>query len=135
MRYLLDTNIISNVIDHPTGKAAGRIRQAAPRVDVVTSIVVVAELRYGYTKISSARLKGAYERFFQSVTVESWEAPFDHVYAEIRTALEKKGKLIGAMDMMIAAHAMATNAIVVTANERHFREVPELKVENWMAQA
>lgn len=132
MRYLLDTNIISSVVDHPTGMAAARIRRIEPAATIVTSIVVAAEIRYGYTKIASTRLKRAYERFFQVIAVESWEAPFDHVYADIRTLLERKGRLIGAMDMMIAAHAVATEATLVTANERHFGQVPELKVENWL---
>ncbi len=131
MRYLLDTNMISEVIDQPIGPAATRVRQAASRATVITSIIVVSELRYGYTKISSRRLKEAYELFFGTIAVEGWEAPFDHVYAEIRSALEKKGRAIGAMDMLIAAHALATEATVVTANERHFSQVPDLNVENW----
>jgi tRNA(fMet)-specific endonuclease VapC len=132
MRYLLDTNIISNVIDFPNGAAATRIRKANPGDVILTSIIVAAELRFGYTKVGSQRLREAYERFFQSVAVESWEIPFDHVYADIRSFLEKKGRIIGAMDLMIAAHAVATEATVVTANERHFSQVPELKFENWL---
>jgi tRNA(fMet)-specific endonuclease VapC len=132
MRYLLDTNIISNVIDFPNGGAATKIRNASPSDRLVTSIIVAAELRYGYTKIGSRRLKEAYERFFQSITVESWQTPFDHVYADIRSFLERKGRTIGAMDLMIAAHAKATEATVVTANEKHFSQVPDLKFENWL---
>lgn len=132
MRYLLDTNIISNVIDYPTGAAAGRLREDAGSASIVTSIVVVAELRYGYTKIASVRLQQAYERFFGSITIEGWGTPFDHVYADIRDHLEKKGRPIGAMDMLIASHARATDAIMVTANEKHFSQVPGLKIENWL---
>ncbi|MDQ6433655.1 type II toxin-antitoxin system VapC family toxin [Mesorhizobium sp. LHD-90] len=131
MRYLLDTNIISDVIDQPTGLAAARIRQEVRRAAIVTSILVVSELRYGYTKISSKRLKAAYEIFFENIAIESWETPFDYVYADMRSALEEKGRPIGAMDMLIAAHALATDATVVTANVRHFSQVPNLKIENW----
>jgi len=132
MKYLLDTNIISNVIDFPRGAAAARVRQEAIAGNVVTSIIAVAELRYGYTKIASQRLKEAYERFFESIPIEGWETTFDHVYADIRDQLEKKGRPIGAMDMLIAAHAMAKEAIVVTANVKHFSQVPGLKIENWL---
>lgn len=132
MRYLLDTNVISNVIDDPTGAAAARLREEAGSANIVTSIIVVAELRYGYTKIASGRLRQAYERFFGSIEIEGWEIPFDHVYADIRDQLEKKGRPIGAMDMLIASHAKATDAIVVTANEKHFSQVPGLKIENWL---
>ncbi|QPC85464.1 PIN domain-containing protein [Mesorhizobium sp. NBSH29] len=131
MRYLLDTNIISDVINLPTGQVAAKIRQEALRASIVTSILVVSELRYGYTKISSKRLKAAYEMFFENLVIESWETPFDHVYADMRSALEERGKPIGAMDMLIAAHALATDATIVTANVRHFSQVPDLKVENW----
>ncbi|QCI97000.1 type II toxin-antitoxin system VapC family toxin [Agrobacterium larrymoorei] len=132
MRYLLDTNAISHVIDFPRGSVAQRIRTEAVTGTLVTSVIVVAELRYGYTKISSRRLRDAYETFFESLPIENWEAPFDHVYADIRDQLTKKGRSIGAMDMLIAAHALATDAVVVTANIKHFSEVPGLKVENWL---
>nr|WP_210246652.1 type II toxin-antitoxin system VapC family toxin [Rhizobium sp. RU20A] len=133
MRYLLDTNIISNVIAHPLGKVARRVRTEVMAGNVFTSIIVVSELRFGYTKVSSKRLKEAYDRFLGGIVVENWERPFDHVYAELRAEMERKGKLIGTMDMLIATHAVATDAIVVTANEREFSRVPGLRVENWMA--
>ncbi len=98
----------------------------------MTSIIVVAELRYGYTKISSRRLRDAYEAFFEGLPIENWELPFDHVYADVRDQLTKRGRSIGAMDMLIAAHALATDATVVTANVKHFSEVHRLKVENWL---
>jgi tRNA(fMet)-specific endonuclease VapC len=131
MKYLLDTNIISNVIDFPRGEVAVRVRREAVAGTVATSIIAVAELRYGYTKVSSQRLREAYERLFESIKIEEWKAPFDHIYADIRDKLEKKGRPIGGMDMLIAAHAMATDAIVVTT-DKHFLEVPGLKVENWL---
>jgi tRNA(fMet)-specific endonuclease VapC len=133
VRYLLDTNTISNLVDFPSGAGAKRVREAAAAdAQIVTSIVVVAELRFGYTKISSRRLKDAYERIFQSIAVEDWRTPFDHVYGEIRSMLEKRGSKIGAMDMLIASHALATDAVVVTGNEREFCRVPGLKIENWL---
>lgn len=132
MRYLLDTNIISNVIAHPLDQVARRVRTEVTAGNVFTSIIVVSELRFGYTKVSSTRLKEAYDRFLDGIVVEDWEKPFDHVYAELRSEMERNGKLIGTMDMLIATHGIATNATVVTANEREFSRVPGLKVENWM---
>ncbi|MEX6508596.1 PIN domain-containing protein [Jiella sp. M17.18] len=131
MRYLLDTNIISDAVELPAGRAAGRIREVFPSASIVTSIIVVSQLRYGYTNVSSKRLKAAYELFFSGISVEDWEVPFDHVYADIRSALDKKGRPLGAMDMLIAAHAVATDAVVVTADAA-FRHVDGLRVENWL---
>ncbi|MGV8939748.1 MAG: type II toxin-antitoxin system VapC family toxin [Allorhizobium sp.] len=133
MRYLLDTNIISNVINQPRGAASVSLREKAGAGTIVTSIIVAAEIRFGYTKIKSRRLQDAYEQFFKSLTVEKWEAPFDHAYANIRSDLERLGQPIGAMDMLIAAHAVATDAVVVTGNVKHFSLVPNLKVENWLS--
>jgi tRNA(fMet)-specific endonuclease VapC len=135
MRYLLDTNILSDVINSPKGAAAARVRLEAIAGNIAISIIVVAELRYGYTKIASQRLKDAYEKLFDSIPIEAWEKPFDHVYANIRSELERKGRVIGAMDMLIAAHALATDAVMVTANESEFSRVPGLKIENWLRQA
>ncbi|WP_102961190.1 PIN domain-containing protein [Mangrovicella endophytica] len=131
MRYLLDTNIISDAVGSPTGRSASRIRDVFSSASIVTSIIVVSELRYGYTKISSKRLRAAYELFFSGIPIEDWEVPFDHVYADIRSALDKNGHPLGAMDMLIAAHAMATDAVLVTADAA-FRHVGGLRVENWL---
>ena len=131
MRYLLDTNIISDAVESPTGRSASRMREAFSSASIVTSIIVVSELRYRYTKVSSKRLKAAYELFFRGIPIEHWEVPYDHVYADIRSALDKKGRALGAMDMLIAAHAVATDAVVVTADAA-FLHVDGLRVENWL---
>jgi tRNA(fMet)-specific endonuclease VapC len=131
MRYLLDTNVISEVVERPVGDLANKVRGAAASSTIVTSIIVASELRFGYTKIGSGRLKEAYEMFFNSIEIEDWVEPFDQVYADLRSALERQGKLIGAMDLLIAAHAYATDATVVT-DDRAFLQVSGLKVENWL---
>lgn len=131
MRYLLDTNVISEVVERPAGELAGKVRRAATSSTIVTSIIVTSELRFGYTKIKSGRLKEAYEMFFNSIEIEEWVAPFDEFYADLRSALERQGIVIGAMDMLIAAHAYATDATLVT-DDRAFLQVPGLKVENWL---
>jgi tRNA(fMet)-specific endonuclease VapC len=131
MKYLLDTNVISNIIRFPRDAAAEKIRRVDV-ADVFTSIIVSAELRYGYIKVSSARLERLIEPFLESIQIADWTAPSDFIYARLRDELEKTGRPIGAMDTMIAAHALAFDAIVVTDNEKHFSRVPGLKVENWL---
>ena len=66
-----------------------------------------------------------------TLSIEAWEHPADLAYAKIRCALEQAGTPISANDLLIAAHALALDSTLVTANEREFRRVPGLKVENW----
>lgn len=131
MRYLLDTNAISDAVERPIGNVATRIRQLSDTASIVTSIIAVSELRYGYTKISSRRLKEAYDAFFESIQIESWEKPFDYIYGDLRSELERRGKTLGAMDMLIAVHALATDAVVVS-DDRAYSQVPGLITENWL---
>ncbi len=131
MRYLLDTNIISNVIRYP--RAASATRVARSKVgDLGTSIVVSAELKFGYVKKRSKRLEEVVERLLASFEIAPWEAPADIAYARLRTHLELRGTPIGQNDMLIAAHAIALGAILVTGNDREFARVPDLRVENWL---
>lgn len=131
MKYLLDTNIISSVVKFPEGPAALKLRQVVDE-EVGTSIIVCAELRFGCRKTGARRLEREYEIFFDSIRVEDWCGPLDFTYADIRAAVERAGTSVGAMDLLIATHAMALDAILVTGNEREFSYVPGLKVENWL---
>jgi tRNA(fMet)-specific endonuclease VapC len=131
MKYLLDTNIISHAMRYPDGPAALRLETAAEDT-LLTSILVQAELRFGYIKSGVARHRVAVEALLAQLHVEDWSQPADVVYAELRTTLQRAGTLIGQMDMLIAAHALALNAVIVTNNEREFSRVPGLKVENWL---
>lgn len=132
MRYMLDTNIISDLIRNPQGKAAKRIAKVG-EPDVCTSIIVAAELRYGSTKSGSKRLVRAVEDLLGEIDVLPFDAPADAEYGEIRSKLESDGQLIGGNDLLIAAHARAVGATIVTANIREFRRVRGLQVENWLA--
>lgn len=134
MKYLLDTNVISNVIRYPDGEAAKRVAQLS-RGELWTSIIVSAELKFGYTKTSSERLERLIEGLLASFEVAPWEAPTDTVYARLRTDLEEKGTPIGQNDMLIAAHALALDAVLVTDNKKEFSRVPGLKIENWLQAA
>ena len=131
-RYLLDTNIISDLIRNPRGKAAKRIARVGEN-NICTSIIVAAELRYGCAKSGSARLLKAVEDLLSEIDVLPFDIPADAGYAGIRAGLEAAGKPIGGNDMLIAAHAHATGVTIVTANEAEFKRVRGLKVENWLA--
>lgn len=131
-RYMLDTNIISDLIRNPQGKAAKRIAKVGED-NVCTSIIVAAELRYGCAKSGSERLFKVVEGLLEEIDVLPLEMPADSEYGGIRAELEASGKPIGGNDLLIAAHAYATGAIIVTANADEFRRVRGLKVENWLA--
>lgn len=131
-RYMLDTNIISDLVRNPQGKAAKRIAQAGED-SVCTSIIVAAELRYGCAKSGSTRLFKAVEDLLGEIDVLPFEVPADAEYGAIRCELEAAGRLIGGNDMLIAAHARATGATIVTGNIDEFRRVRGLAVENWLA--
>jgi tRNA(fMet)-specific endonuclease VapC len=129
---MLDTNIISDLIRNPQGKAAKRIAKVGED-NICTSIIVAAELRYGCVKNGSKRLLKAVEDLLGEIAVLPLDVPADTEYGGIRAALEAAGKPIGGNDLLIAAHAYATDATIVTANTGEFKRVRGLKVENWLA--
>jgi len=130
--YMLDTNIISDLIKNPQGKTAKRIAKVGED-NVCTSIIVAAELRYGCAKSGSKRLLKAVEDVLGEINVLPLDVPADAEYGGIRSELEAAGKLIGSNDLLIAAHAYATGATIVTANTDEFKRIRGLKVENWLA--
>ena len=129
---MLDTNIISDLIRNPRGKAAKRIARVGED-NICTSIIVAAELRYGCAKSGSRRLLKAVEDLLGEINVLAFDVPADANYGEIRAELETTGKPIGGNDLLIAAHAYAIGAAVVTANTGEFKRIRGLKVENWLA--
>ena len=130
-RYLLDTNILSDLVRNPQGRVAARIADAGEDV-VCTSIIVAAELRFGAAKNGSERLTRQLERILSVIDVQPFEAPADAAYGRLRAQLEAAGAPIGGNDMLIAAQALATDCAVVTDNEREFTRVIGLQVENWL---
>jgi tRNA(fMet)-specific endonuclease VapC len=130
--YLLDTNILSHLVRQPQGLVAARIAEVG-EANVLTSIIVACELRYGAAKRGSRRLTRQVEAVLGAMTILPFETGADRHYAAIRTALERRGAIIGAHDMLIAAHARALEAICVSDNVTEFGRVPSLKVENWLA--
>jgi tRNA(fMet)-specific endonuclease VapC len=131
-RYMLDTNIISDLIRNPQGKVAGRIAKVGDET-ICTSIIVAAELRYGCAKSGSARLLKAVEDLLGEIPVLPFDVPADAEYGGIRAELEAAGRPIGSNDFLIAAHAHATGATIVTANTQEFKRIRGLKVENWLS--
>ena len=131
MLYLLDTNILSQAVRAPQGPIASRIRESG-EPNVFTSIVVAAELRFGASKLGSTKLSASVEEVLDGISVEPLTVPSDRRYAALRAYLERVGTPIGNNDMLIAAHALATDSILVTDNVREFSRVPGLKIENWL---
>lgn len=131
MKYLLDTNVCVDFFNQRHPSVTERIRRSSPE-DLCLSSVVVAELRYGADR--SQRRDENHERL-DVLTAEIQCLDFDLaaalVYGRIRSALEAEGAPIGPYDMMIAAHALSRELILVTDNEREFRRVPRLQIENW----
>src|ERR1700745_2412371 len=106
MRYLLDTNIVSDLVRHPQGRIFEHVREMG-EAQVCTSIIVAAELRYGATKRGSPRLARQLEAVIGVLEVLPFTAPADRVYGEIRTRLEAIGRPIGGNDLLIAAQTLA----------------------------
>ncbi len=126
----LDTNICSYLLRrHPQTVVA---RFSGIRADdVFLSSIVVAELRYGAEKLGSARFSAVLEEWLGAFAIQPWPAEASRIYAGLRVELERKGTPIGNMDLLIAAHALAESATLVSNNTREFERVPGLKLENW----
>jgi tRNA(fMet)-specific endonuclease VapC len=131
MRYLLDTNVVSDLVRNPQGKVAQHIRKVGEAL-VCTSIIVAAELRYGAAKKGSQRLSAQLEAVLGALEVLPFERPADAAYGLLRAQLEQAGRPIRANDLLIAAHALALGFTVVTDNEKEFARAKELSVKNWL---
>lgn len=134
MRYLLDTNIVSDLVRNPQGRVMHRIREVG-EAQVCTSIIVAAELRYGAAKKESPRLTAQLEVVLGALDVLPFEAPADTAYGRLRARLEQAGQPIGGNDLLIAAQAVALGYAVVTDNEREFARIDGLPRENWLREA
>ena len=131
MRYLLDTNIVSDLVRNPKGRSAHHIRRVG-EAQVCTSIIVAAELRYGAAKKGSQRLSAQLEAVLGALETLAVEAPTDRVYGALRAHLEQAGTPIGSNDLLIAAQALTLDHTIVTDNEREFVRVPNLHCVNWL---
>ena len=129
-RYLLDTNSVSYIIKGNFPRVRAHLVKI-PMAHLAISAVTEAELRLGIARRPEAgRLKIAVEEFLLRVEVLPWDSEAAQHYANVRAALEREGTTIGNLDLMIAAHALAAEAVLVT-NDRAFHRIKQLKVEDW----
>jgi tRNA(fMet)-specific endonuclease VapC len=135
--YLLDTNIISALMKDRTGATTANVRawaQRLPDCRLVTSVVVQYELLFGLARHGTSRLQTAYDIQMNQLPVLPLDEAVGPHYARIRAHLEKAGTPIGANDTLIAAHALALGATLITA-DAEFSRVPSLALENWLSEA
>jgi tRNA(fMet)-specific endonuclease VapC len=128
--YLLDTNTASYVIKGNIPRVRERLRRV-PMNNVAISVITEAELRFGVERKPDAkRLSIAVEEFLLSLNVLPWNSEAAQNYATLRVAMEKRGKPMGNLDMMIAAHAIAVRAVLITSDSV-FGKVNDLETEDW----
>jgi tRNA(fMet)-specific endonuclease VapC len=131
LKYLLDTNILSQIVKEPFGRVASTaMSRGSDRI--CTSIVVAGELWHGVENSGSERLRATVTATLADLPVLDLRAPAEFVYASIRTTLQRQGVLIGANDLWIAAHAMAEGLTLVTNDVTDFSRVEGLAIENWL---
>ena len=130
--WILDTNICIYLIKQRPRAVLDRLQM----MDITTlrlSVITVAELEYGAAKSSRpAQNHEALAAFLAPFTVLPFTDAATACYGQIRADLERAGTPIGSMDLLIAAHAVSLEAVLVTNNEREFRRVPTLRIENWV---
>ena len=129
--WMLDTDTCSYLLREQPPQVLARL-DAVARNDVALSTVVSAELRYGAARAKSKKLTTTIERWLALFVILPWDDAAAQSYARIRVAVEAKGRPIGNLYLLIAAHALSRKATLVTNNTRHFSQVPGLKLENWV---
>ncbi len=133
-RYLLDTNALSSLVRRSSGAVRQRIL-SLPKGAVVTSPIVLCEVRFGLEKRNSTALNERVRKTLNALEVLPLSPGFPEIYGKLRATLEAAGTPIGAMDLLIAAHALSEGVTLVTANVREFTRVPGLRIQNWEAEA
>lgn len=133
MKYLLDTNICIYIIKNSPASVIKKF-QSLSIGDIGISSITLAELEYGVAKsIHKAKNQEALNNFILPLEILHFDELAAQAYGEIRNELEKKGKIIGSMDLMIAAHALALNVTLITNNEKEFNRIKHLQTENWVS--
>lgn len=132
MKYLLDTNICIYLIKHQPAQVFEKFLETTAG-EIGVSTVTIAEMSYGAEKSANKeRNRSALELFLAPLEVVEFDLSAAKIFGVIRSDLEKKGTPIGAYDLMIAAQASSLGITLVTNNEREFRRIPNLMVENWI---
>ncbi|MDA0739483.1 MAG: type II toxin-antitoxin system VapC family toxin [Nitrospirae bacterium] len=131
MKIMLDTNICIYIIKQQP-QSVLEIFTSFVVGDIGISVMTLAELEFGVSKsLHQKRNRQALEQFIEPLEVATFDDKAARVYGELRTKLEAKGQLVGSMDLLIAAHALSLGVRIATNNEREFKRVPGLRVENW----
>jgi tRNA(fMet)-specific endonuclease VapC len=132
MKFMLDTNICIHLIKHRPQRLINRFDRI-PVGDIGISAITLAELEFGAAKSGRPdRNRAALREFMSPLEIASFGAAETGAYGRIRALLERKGRLIGSMDLLIAAHAVTLGAQLVTNNEAEFKRVPGLRIDNWI---
>ena len=130
MLRTLDTNICSYILRKKPANMIDRFSVLKPS-DVWISAIVAAELRFGADKLGLERFRHVIEAWLAGFQIRPWPVSASMYYAQVRNTLEQQGQVIGNMDLMIAAHALAEDSVLITNNAREFLRVPGLAVEEW----
>lgn len=133
MKYLIDTNICIYILNKKPTNVIQQLKQI-PVGEICVSIITIAELQYGIAKsINKEKNRQRLKEFMTPFEILPFSEKATHFYGEIQYHLEQSGKTIGPLDLLIAAHALSDNLILVTNNQREFKRVNGLAVENWCA--
>ena len=127
--FMLDTDISSYIIKRRPATLADKFEKHAEALSV--SVMTAAELRFGAEKGGRPKLAELVEAYLERLAILDWTNEVSVHYARIRSQLERSGKPIGNMDLLIASHAVSQGMTLVTNNLKHFSSVPGLKVEVW----
>jgi tRNA(fMet)-specific endonuclease VapC len=127
--FMLDTDISSYIIKRRPATLVERFEKHAESLSV--SVMTAAELRFGAAKAARPKLAELVEAYLERLAILDWTNEVTGHYARIRSELERSGKPIGNMDLLIASHAVFQRMVLVTNNLKHFASVPGLTVEVW----
>ena len=131
MKYMLDTNICIYIIKQKPQKVINRFRQAKVS-EIGVSSITLSELEYGVIKSANPEQnKLALTQFVAPIEIPAYDDAAAQHYGRVRAYLERQGTPIGSLDLLIAAHALSLNAVLITNNEKEFKRVSDLKIENW----
>ncbi|MBE9101098.1 type II toxin-antitoxin system tRNA(fMet)-specific endonuclease VapC [Vacuolonema iberomarrocanum] len=131
MQYLLDTNICIYLIKQKPPKVSARFQNLSLS-DIGVSSITIAELEYGvYKSQQQEKNRSALMQFLIPLEIVEFDPTAATAYGVIRSDLERRGLVIGSMDMLIAAHALSLGVTLVSNNTREFSRIPNLSLENW----
>ncbi len=132
IRYMLDTNVCVDILRGKSKVLLSCLGNHNPD-EVAISVIVFSELQFGISKSTNpAKNLETVTDFCTPLSILPFDSNAAEQYGKTRAYLERAGTLIGPLDMLIGAHALAVDAVLVTNNEREFSRVPDLQVENWL---